>query len=53
MAKIDLNDIVVLVGLAMLAAGVGAYDWRLALIVCGTILVSLGVLGVYRRGHTG
>lgn len=51
--KVDLHDVVFIVGLGLLAGGVWAYDWRLALIVCGVILVSLGLLGVKRRGHTG
>lgn len=50
--KVDLHDVVFIVGLAMLAGGIGAYDWRLALIVCGALLVSLGLLGVRNRGHT-
>lgn len=53
MSKIDLNDLAFFIGLALLAGGLGAYDWRLALVVCGTLLLIVGLWGAYRRGHTG
>lgn len=48
MTRIDVSDVLVIVGLAMLAGGLGAYDWRLALVVCGVILLVFGLIGVLR-----
>lgn len=53
MSKFDLSDVVFLVGLVLLAIGLAAYDWRLALVVCGALLLILGLWGTYRRGRTG
>lgn len=39
----DLMDGMIMVGLVMLGVGLGAYDWRLALVVCGALLFVLGV----------
>lgn len=47
--RIDLADLVVMVGLALLAGGLGAYDWRLAAVVLGVLLVVLGLAGAVRR----
>lgn len=49
MKRIDLADVMVVLGLALLAGGLGAYDWRLALIVCGAILLLVGLVAVLRR----
>ena len=38
----------VAVGLVMLAVGIAAYDWRIALIVCGGLLAALGIAGSIR-----
>jgi hypothetical protein len=40
---IDLVDALIMIGLVMIGAGLGAYDWRLALVVCGFLLLALGV----------
>lgn len=50
MNKIGLDDVIVVLGLAALGAGLGGYDWRLALIVCGTILLGAGLFAEL-RGH--
>ena len=46
--RLDLADWMVILGLAMLAAGLGGYDWRLALVVCGAVLVVFGLWLVSR-----
>jgi hypothetical protein len=43
MGKLDIIDGLIMVGLVMIGAGLGAYDWRLALVVCGFLLLALGV----------
>lgn len=48
MRRIDLSDVMVIVGLALLAGGLGAYDWRLACVVCGLVLLALGLMGALR-----
>lgn len=53
MSKIDANDVAFVLGLAMVAGGLGAYDWRLASVVCGAVLLIVGLWGAYRGGHTG
>ena len=42
------TDGLVAVGLVMLAVGIAAYDWRIALIVCGGLLAALGIAGSIR-----
>lgn len=49
MKRIDMSDVLVVLGLALLAGGLGAYDWRLALMVCGLVLLVLGLAGAARR----
>jgi len=46
--RLDLADWMVILGLALLAGGLGAYDWRLALVVCGALLVMIGLWLVSR-----
>ena len=48
MKDITLPDILLIVGFAFLAGGVSAFDWRLALIVCGVLLLAGGAFGVVR-----
>ncbi len=48
MRTLDLSDWMVIVGLVMLGAGLGAYDWRLALVVCGALLLVIGLWLVSR-----
>lgn len=49
MKQVDLSDAMVMLGLALLAGGLAAYDWRLALVVCGLILLVVGLVGAMRR----
>jgi len=46
--KITLSDVLIVLGLALLAGGIAAFDWRLALIVCGALLLAGGVAGMVR-----
>ena len=48
MGKLDIIDGLIMIGLGMIGAGLGAYDWRLALVVCGFLLLALGVLFGWR-----
>ena len=48
MRRLDLSDWMVMVGLAMLAGGLGGYDWRLALVVCGAVVLVIGLWLVSR-----
>ena len=41
----DLRDVVVVVGLVMVFAGLWFVDWRWALVVVGAVLVGLAVFG--------
>lgn len=47
-----LADLVFLVGLGLLAAGLAGYDVRLAMIVPGAILTGVGLLAARTHGHT-
>lgn len=38
-------------GLVMLGAGLGGYDWRLALVVLGALLLVLGLVGAWGVGR--
>lgn len=50
--RIDLADVLVAVGWVMLAAGLAGYDWRLALVVCGVVLLAVGLWSAGRgRGE--
>ena len=51
MRDIDLGDILGAVGLAMIAGGLAAWDWRVALVVVGAILLALALAGAVRQGH--
>ena len=46
---VDLIDGMIMLGLVLLGVGLGAYDWRLALVVCGALLFVLGVVTGWRR----
>lgn len=48
--RVDGTDVVVAIGLAMLGAGLGAFDWRVALVGLGLILILVGMAGALRRG---
>lgn len=47
----DRFDIVALIGLALLAAGLYFVYWPLALIVPGVVLFGVGALGARRKGE--
>jgi type IV secretory pathway VirB2 component (pilin) len=42
-------DLMIVLGLALLAGGLAAFDWRLAMVVCGLVLLLLGLVGAIRR----
>lgn len=46
--RIDLKDVILLIGLAMVFAGLWFVDWRWALIVVGALLALLAVFGAAR-----
>ena len=48
MKDITLSDILLIAGFLLLVGGVSAFDWRLALIVCGGLLLAGGVVGMAR-----
>lgn len=48
MRRWDVTDAMVMLGLAMVGAGLGGYDWRLALVVCGAVLLVIGLWLVRR-----
>lgn len=45
---VDLVDVMIVLGLVMIGAGLGAWDWRVALVVCGALLLVLGLWLVSR-----
>ena len=48
MKNITLPDILLIAGFLFLTGGIAAFDWRLALIVCGVLLLAGGVVGMAR-----
>lgn len=48
MRAFDRIDGLIVLGLTMLGAGLGAYDWRVALVVCGALLLVLGLAAAWR-----
>lgn len=51
MKRIDLVDVMTVLGLLMIGAGLGAVDWRLALVVCGALLLVFGVWAGWRAAR--
>ena len=49
---IDWADVVFVVGLGLVAVGLGAWDWRVACVVVGVILLGVG-LAMAWAGHDG
>ena len=43
-----IRDIFFLLGVALLAAGIGAWDWRVAAAVVGALFVCLAVVGTVK-----
>jgi hypothetical protein len=48
--RFDLSDLLIILGLALLCGGLGAYDWRLAMAMGGAVLLLVGLLAASRRG---
>jgi hypothetical protein len=46
--RIDGADALIVWGVLLLAAGLAAYDWRIALIVMGIISLALGLVAATR-----
>ena len=42
-SRVDVRDVMVVVGFVLLAGGLGGYDWRLAAVVCGALLLGCGL----------
>ena len=49
MKHVDFSDLVVIIGLALLAGGLAAFDWRVAAVVVGLVMLVLGLVGAVRR----
>lgn len=45
---VDAIDAILVVGLITLGAGLGGYDWRLAMVVIGALLVVLALVSALR-----
>lgn len=48
MRRIDAADALIGLGIVLLAVGLWFYDWRTALIVCGVIILIVGLVGALR-----
>ena len=48
MKNFTLPDLMLVLGLVCLVGGVAAFDWRMALIVFGVLLLAGGVVGLTR-----
>lgn len=51
--KADVVDGMIVLGLVLLAAGLAAFDWRLSLVVCGGLLLAMGLALGWRAGRGG
>lgn len=49
MKRIDAADVLVIVGLAVLAGGLGAFDLRLAVVAVGAVMLFVGLAAAMRR----
>ena len=49
MKRIDGSDVLTIIGLVLLCGGLAAFDWRLAVIACGLVLLVLGLMGALKR----
>ena len=45
---VDLSDVMLVLGVILLGAGLAAYDWRLALVVLGVLLLIGGFVTAWR-----
>lgn len=48
MRRLDETDVLALLGLGLLALGIAAFDWRIACIVTGTLILAFSVTMVFR-----
>lgn len=48
MKRFDASDVLVVFGLAMFAGGLGAFDWRLALVAVGFVVLIVGLAALAR-----
>lgn len=48
--RLDARDFLVIIGMVMLMTGIWFYDWRLALVVIGALLILLGLIGAWIHG---
>ena len=49
MKEFDIKDVPILLGLVLLCTGLAYYDWRIAAIVTGVILLVIGTIGSWRQ----
>ena len=49
MKRVDGNDVLIVLGLALVAGGVGLWSVPAALVVVGASLFALGVVGAMRK----
>ena len=49
--KVDIYDLLGLAGIVMIGAGIGLISIPLMLVVCGTILLLIGLLGAWIKGR--
>ncbi len=52
-ANIDLNDVLIVLGLILLAIGLGMVSWALSAGVMGGLLLAIGLVGALRKGAKG
>ena len=48
MKRFDSSDGWVALGVAAIAAGLGAYDWRIAAVVVGVLVLAIGLVASMR-----
>jgi hypothetical protein len=47
--RFDFSDVLIILGLGLLCGGLACYDWRLALVVGGAVLLALGLVAAASR----
>lgn len=53
MIDVDLVDVMIVLGLVMIGVGLGAWDFRVALVVCGSLLFVGGLVLGWRAARVG
>lgn len=48
MKRLDASDVWVALGLAAIAVGLGSYDWRIAAVVVGVLVLAIGLVASLR-----